>query len=93
MVSFTPRPLYSHGKSPRYPLDSRLGGPQIRSGHGVEKKHSQTLPGIEPRSQSLYQLSYVGVSAISTYDLKMGTGTFQKDFYIKYTSDNEKFLT
>jgi hypothetical protein len=28
VVSFTPRPLYSLGKSPRYPLDKRLGGPQ-----------------------------------------------------------------
>jgi hypothetical protein len=32
VVSFTPRPLYSRGKSPRYPLDRRLGGPQNRSG-------------------------------------------------------------
>jgi hypothetical protein len=27
MVSFTPRPLYSQGKRPRYPLDRKLGGP------------------------------------------------------------------
>jgi hypothetical protein len=26
VVSFTPRPLYSRGKSPRYPLDRRLNG-------------------------------------------------------------------
>jgi hypothetical protein len=26
MVSFTPQPLYPQGKSPRYPLDRRLGG-------------------------------------------------------------------
>jgi hypothetical protein len=32
VVSFTPRPLYPRGKSPRYPLDRRLGGPQGRSG-------------------------------------------------------------
>jgi hypothetical protein len=30
VVSFTPRPLYLRGKSPRYPLDRRLGGPQRR---------------------------------------------------------------
>jgi hypothetical protein len=29
VVSFTPRPLYPQGKSPWYPLDRRLGGPQI----------------------------------------------------------------
>jgi hypothetical protein len=31
MVSLTPRPVYTRGKSPRYPLDRRLGGPQNRS--------------------------------------------------------------
>jgi hypothetical protein len=34
VVSFTPWPLYPRGKSPRYLLDRRLGGPQSRSGHG-----------------------------------------------------------
>jgi hypothetical protein len=32
VVSFTPRPLYHQRKSPPYPLDKRLGGPQKRSG-------------------------------------------------------------
>jgi hypothetical protein len=31
VVSFTPRPLHPQGKSPRYPLNRRLGGPQSRS--------------------------------------------------------------
>jgi hypothetical protein len=31
VVNFTPRPLYPRGKSPGYPLDRRLGGPQCRS--------------------------------------------------------------
>jgi hypothetical protein len=48
VVSFTPRPLYPQGKSPWYPLDRRLGGPQSRSGHGGEEKNSQPPPGIEP---------------------------------------------
>jgi hypothetical protein len=39
---------YSHGKSPCYPLDRRLGGPQSRSGHGGEEKNSQLQPKIEP---------------------------------------------
>jgi hypothetical protein len=30
VVSSTPRPLYPQGKSPWYPLDRRLGGPQRR---------------------------------------------------------------
>jgi hypothetical protein len=36
------------GKSPWYPLDRRLGGPQGRSGRGGEEKNSQLPPGIEP---------------------------------------------
>jgi hypothetical protein len=36
------------GKSPSYPLDRRLGGPQSRSGRGGEEKNSQPPPGIEP---------------------------------------------
>jgi hypothetical protein len=37
-----------HGKSPWYALDRRLGGPQSRSGRGVEEENSQPLPGLEP---------------------------------------------
>jgi hypothetical protein len=66
VVSFTPRPLYPRGKSPRYPLDRRLGGPQGRS-RRLEKRIFLTLPGLElrphgrpARSQSLYQLHYPG---------------------------------
>jgi len=43
-----PQPLYPQGKSPWYPLDRRLGGPQSCSGHGGEEKNSQPPPGIEP---------------------------------------------
>jgi hypothetical protein len=38
VVNFTPRPLYPREKSPRYPLDRRLGGPQSRSGRPGEEK-------------------------------------------------------
>jgi hypothetical protein len=30
MVNFTPRPFYPQGKSPWYPLDRRLDGPQTQ---------------------------------------------------------------
>jgi hypothetical protein len=42
------RLLYPHGKSPWYPLDRRLGGPQSCSWHGGEEKNSQPPPGIKP---------------------------------------------
>jgi hypothetical protein len=38
VVSFTARPLYPRGKSPRYPLDRILGGPQSRSRRRKEEK-------------------------------------------------------
>jgi hypothetical protein len=47
VVSFTPRPLYSHGKSPWYPLNRRLGGLQSRSGRGGEEKNSHPQPGLK----------------------------------------------
>jgi hypothetical protein len=40
--------LYPQGKSPWYPLDRGLGGPQSQSGHCGEEKIPQYLPGIEP---------------------------------------------
>jgi hypothetical protein len=51
MVSFTPQPLYPRGKSPRYKLYRRLGGPQSRSGHYREEKILPLL-GIERRLSS-----------------------------------------
>jgi hypothetical protein len=48
VVSCTTWPLYPQGKSPWYPLDSRLGGPQSRSGHSGEEENSQPPLGIEP---------------------------------------------
>jgi len=47
------------GRSLRYPLDRRLGGPQSRSGRGVKEKNSQLRSSDRPsRSQSLYRLSH-----------------------------------
>jgi hypothetical protein len=51
VVSFTPRLLYSLGKSPRYPLDTSLSGPQSRSGRGGEEKNS--LPLLPHAARSL----------------------------------------
>jgi hypothetical protein len=38
VVSITPQSLYTWGKSPRYLLDRRLGGPQSKSGHWRREK-------------------------------------------------------
>jgi hypothetical protein len=47
VVSFKPRSLYPWGKSPRYPLGRRLGGPQRKYGrYGQEKSQYEQLVGI-----------------------------------------------
>jgi hypothetical protein len=43
-----PGPSILEEKSPRYPLDRRLGGPQSRSGRCGVDKNTLPLPGIEP---------------------------------------------
>jgi hypothetical protein len=45
VVRLTHRPLYLQEKSPQYPLDRRLGGPQSRYGRGNEEKNSQPPAG------------------------------------------------
>jgi hypothetical protein len=67
VVSFTLRLLYPQGKSPWYPVDTRLCGSQSRSGHSGEEKNFQSPPGIEPwnpdrpaRNPALYRLSCHG---------------------------------
>jgi hypothetical protein len=37
VVSFMSRPLFPRGKKPQYPLDTRFGGPQSRSGQRGEE--------------------------------------------------------
>jgi hypothetical protein len=76
MVSFTPRPLYPRGKSPRYPLDRRRGGPGTGL-NDVEKRQFLILLGLElqslrclARSQLLFLLCYPG----STCDQTEGNG-------------------
>jgi hypothetical protein len=59
VVSFTFLPLYPHGKSPWNTLDRRLGGSQIRSGHGGEEKNFQPLLGIEPPIIQLIAQCYI----------------------------------
>jgi hypothetical protein len=60
VVSFTPRPLCPQGKSPRYQLDRRLGGPQSRSGGGDEKNF-QPPPRIEPYNPNRPARSLVAI--------------------------------
>jgi hypothetical protein len=42
------RAFHPQEKSPWYPLDRRLGGPQSQSGRGGEEKNFRLVPGLEP---------------------------------------------
>jgi hypothetical protein len=46
-------PLYPQRKSPLYPLDRRLGGPQSRSGLGGEEKIPSPPPPPESNPRTL----------------------------------------
>jgi hypothetical protein len=46
-----------HGKSPRYPLDRRLAGPQSRSGRSGVENIFLPLPGNESRVQPVAVLT------------------------------------
>jgi hypothetical protein len=56
VFSFTPQPLYPQRNRPQYPLDRRLGGPQVQSGCYGEKK----IPAIQPVS-ILNELSWLSL--------------------------------
>jgi len=70
MVSFTPQLLYPQGSSSRYPLDTRLGGFQRRSGRGDKEKNFLPIPGIEPRSSNPYIQEPVCSVAYKTTEMK-----------------------
>jgi hypothetical protein len=53
-IGFTLLPLYPRRKSTQYPLNTRLSGPQSKSGRAGEEKKSLPLPKFESRSSSHY---------------------------------------
>jgi hypothetical protein len=73
VVSITPRPLYSQGKSLWYPVDRRLGRPQSWSGRGGEQKipapAGNRIPVVQRGAFSLYWLSYRGSLSLYTTDV------------------------
>jgi hypothetical protein len=84
-------------KSPCYPLDRRMGGPQSRSGSGGEEKNSQPLSGIEtpiiqPAAQSytteltwclnVAAVVHISLVTMSRTDLCQNCQCFQKQNYL-----------
>jgi hypothetical protein len=57
-----PGRITPQGKSSRYPLDRRLGGPQSRSGRGGEEKNSQPPLGIEHQNPHRPDRSLAAIS-------------------------------
>jgi hypothetical protein len=62
--------LYPHRKSPWYPLDRRLGGPQSQPGCGGEEKNSQPLLGLKlPIVQLVFQCYTTELSWLLVFEL------------------------
>jgi hypothetical protein len=59
VASYKPQPLYLREKSPRYPMDKRLGGSRSRPELCRVDKTFFPLPGIEPWPSSLYPVAIV----------------------------------
>jgi hypothetical protein len=80
------------GKSPRYPLDRRLGGPQGRSRRCGEIIQL-ALPGIEPEpsSPSLYRLSYPD-SPIRHLTFKFETYIFPPFYWMRQSPYAESIV-
>jgi hypothetical protein len=73
------------GKSPSYPLDRRLGGPQSRSGCGSEEKNSQPPPEIEPEIPDRPAHSLVAIpTEISQCTVKHRDFTFTSSTRARY---------
>jgi hypothetical protein len=68
-VSFTPRPLYPQGKSPWYPSDRRLGGPQSRCGRGGEKKNSHPRRKSNPRTPIVQPVDFMIITWQTTFQM------------------------
>jgi hypothetical protein len=81
---FTPQ-----GKSPLYPLEWRLGGPQSSSGCCGAQKNPLPLPGHPAHSLSLYWLKYPGskycLNCIRFENFK----TTHSYIFSKYYAENE----
>jgi hypothetical protein len=72
VVSFSPLPLYPEGKSCRYPLDRRLGGPLSPSGYGGEEKNSQLLLGLKSSIiQPVAQRYNIELTRLSTRTVRL----------------------
>jgi hypothetical protein len=91
MVSFTPQPLYPQGKSPWYPLDRRLDGPQSHSGRGGLEKNSQPRWESNPRTPIVQtEISRLSLfSGIGILMLEEQTGTMHLSTMFTYELINE----
>jgi hypothetical protein len=72
--SFTPRPLYPRGKSPLYPFDRRLGGPQTS---GEKKNPVPTGTQLRPSADQPVASRYTdcAIPAVGDQNLKNQKGT------------------
>jgi hypothetical protein len=87
VVSFTPPPLYPQGKSPWYPLDTRLGGPRTVLDAVVKRKIPSPRREWNPRTPILQPATqrytdWAIEKAIETQPVKLLSGPrFEAETY------------
>jgi hypothetical protein len=92
VVSFTPMPLYHRGKSPRYPLDRRLGAPQSQfrrcGGEKISCHCQQSNPGRQPVARRLS----TELSLLQNYLFEYGIKHLFFKFPVSYVIEQLFFL-
>jgi hypothetical protein len=96
VVSFTPRQLYSQGKSPWFPLDRRLGGPQSHSGREGEEKNSPPplnpwTPIVQPVAQSYTDWAIAALSIQKQTKINSIASTMYYGKTLKFTTIGLKY--
>jgi hypothetical protein len=84
----TPRPLYRRGRSPRYPFDRGLAGPQRRSGRDGEDKNASSyreLKSGRPNRSPAITVTFICVQWLHNMNLR-------HRIYTLLTTHSTKFL-
>jgi len=94
--TFTPRPLYPQGKSPWYPLDRRLGGPQDTAVNGWPQQiqfNNKTYVILIKSNQWNYQFTFRKNSrtAISVINSCFDTQSLCKNKPLEHYKGTEVF--
>jgi hypothetical protein len=93
VVSFTRRPLYPRGKSPRYSLDRRLGGPQSRSERYGEEKNPGSAEPLDLGMWNFIWRRIITQAMVGIFDLLWRIVTQTECVLVKVINTDKKVIT